>query len=137
MLYPLAIELGDEETSFGVIIPDILGCYSAGDSLEEAIENAREAIMTHLEVLVEMEESIPLPTSMSNHVTNSEYDGMVWAVVDIDVSKYLGKTEKVNVTLPSRLIHLIDEKVAGDKSRYKSRSGYLASLAEQALINNR
>ena len=59
-------------------------------------------------------------------------------VIDAErAGKYLGKTEKVNVTLPSRLIHLIDEKVAGDKSRYKSRSGYLASLAEQALINNR
>lgn len=30
---------------------------------------------------------------------------MTWAIVDVDVSRYLGKTEKVNVTLPSRLIH--------------------------------
>lgn len=136
MLYPIAIEVGDQNTSYGVIVPDILGCYSAGDSLEEAIENTREAIAVHLETLVDMNVDIPLPKAVDSNLNNDEYRGMLWALVDVDVSKYLGKTEKVNVTLPSRLIHMIDEKVASDKSRYKSRSGYLASLAEQALIKN-
>lgn len=136
MLYPIAIEVGDQNTSYGVIVPDILGCYSAGDSLEEAIENTREAITVHLETLVDMNVDIPLPKAVDSNLNNDEYRGMLWALVDVDVSKYLGKTEKVNVTLPSRLIHMIDEKVASDKSRYKSRSGYLASLAEQALIKN-
>lgn len=136
MLYPVAIEIGDQNTSYGVIVPDILGCYSAGDTLEEAIENTREAITVHLETLVDMNADIPLPKAVDSNLNNDEYRGMLWALIDVDVSKYLGKTEKVNVTLPSRLIHMIDEKVASDKSRYKSRSGYLASLAEQALIKN-
>lgn len=135
MLYPIAIDIGDSDTSYGVIIPDIVGCFSAGDTLEEAIGNSREAVIGHLEVLVEMEETIPLPTSMRNHIDNPDYAGMIWALVDIDVSRYLGKSEKINVTLPSRLVAMIDNKVASDKDRYKSRSAYLASLAEQSLIN--
>lgn len=134
MLYAIAIEKGDEDTAYGVIVPDIPGCFSAGDTLEEAFENIREAIAGHLECLVEDDEDIPLARPLGYHFDNEDYQGMTWAVVDVDVSRYLGKTEKVNVTLPSRLIHLIDDKVASDKARYKSRSGYLASLAEQALL---
>lgn len=52
MLYPIAVELGHNDSSYGVIVPDILGCYSAGDSLEDAIENTQEAITVHLETLV-------------------------------------------------------------------------------------
>ena len=40
MRYPIAIEPGDETSAFGVIIPDLPGCYSAGDTLEEARANA-------------------------------------------------------------------------------------------------
>ena len=54
MLYPIAIEPGDETHAFGVIVPDIPGCFSAGDTLEEAYANAKEAIAGHLELLVEM-----------------------------------------------------------------------------------
>ena len=39
MLYAIAIEKGDEDTAYGVIVPDIPGCFSAGDTLEEAFEN--------------------------------------------------------------------------------------------------
>ena len=31
MLYPLAIQAGDRNTAFGVIVPDLPGCFSAGD----------------------------------------------------------------------------------------------------------
>ena len=66
MLYPIAIEPGDETHAFGVIVPDIPGCFSAGDTLEEAYINAKEAIAGHLELLVEMGEEVPLPTSMES-----------------------------------------------------------------------
>ncbi|HET7925874.1 MAG TPA: type II toxin-antitoxin system HicB family antitoxin, partial [Rhodanobacteraceae bacterium] len=49
MLFPIAIELGDAKHAYGVIVPDLPGCFSAGDTLEEAIANAEEAILLHLE----------------------------------------------------------------------------------------
>lgn len=42
--YPIAIEPGDDRHAFGVVVPDLPGCFSAGDTFDEAIENAREAI---------------------------------------------------------------------------------------------
>ncbi|SFN68354.1 Predicted nuclease of the RNAse H fold, HicB family [Xenorhabdus japonica] len=54
MLYPIAIEIGDENHAYGVVVPDISGCFSAGDSMEDAVKNAKEAITGHLELLAEM-----------------------------------------------------------------------------------
>lgn len=132
MYYPVAIEQGDDTHAYGVVVPDIAGCFSAGDSFEEALENVREAIAEHLEILAEDGVDIPLPTQAKNFVGQDEYQGYVWAMVDVDVSRYLGKSEKVNVTLPSRLIHLIDDRVQRDQ-RYKSRSAFLAEGAEKLL----
>lgn len=132
MFYPIAIERGSKTEAFGVIIPDIQGCFSAGDTFDEALENVKEAIAGHLELLAEEGEEIPLASDVSNYLYNDAYKGMVWAVVDVDVSRYLGKSEKVNVTLPSRLIHLIDDRVKKDH-RFKSRSAFLAASAERML----
>jgi len=57
---------------------------------------------------------------------------LIKLLLKIDVGRYLGKAEKINVTLPSRLIHMIDDKVKAD-ARYKSRSAFLAASAEQLL----
>ena len=53
MRYPIAIETGDSKHAFGVVVPDLPGCFSAGDTLDEALTNAREAILLHLEGLLE------------------------------------------------------------------------------------
>lgn len=132
MYYSVAVEKGDENNAFGVTVPDIPGCFSAGDTFEEALQNVKEAIAGHLELLAEAGEDIPLASNASKFIDLKEYQCYIWAVVDIDVSRYLGKSEKINVTLPSRLIHMIDDKVKSD-SRFKSRSAFLAAGAEQLL----
>jgi predicted RNase H-like HicB family nuclease len=40
MRYPILIEEGPETAAFGVVVPDLPGCLSAGDTLDEAIEAA-------------------------------------------------------------------------------------------------
>lgn len=134
MLYPIAIAKGDNSTAHGIFIPDVEGCFSAADDYQDAINNAIEAIELHLEGLVEDGEDIPLPSDIDNHIAKPEYEGMTWALVEVDVNRYLGKSEKINITLPSRLIHMIDKKVASNKHRYKNRSAFLANLAENDLI---
>lgn len=136
MLYPIAIEPGDETHAFGVIVPDIPGCFSAGDTLEEAYANAKEAIKFHLEGLAEDGEEIPMPTSIDNHRQNpdfTEYD-MFFGFVDVDITHLLGKAEKINITMPAYLIKRIDEFVATHKE-YKSRSGFLAQIAADQILS--
>ncbi|MGO8801161.1 MAG: type II toxin-antitoxin system HicB family antitoxin [Roseiarcus sp.] len=43
MRYPIAIEPKGESAVFGVIVPDPPGCFSAGDTLDEAFAGAEEA----------------------------------------------------------------------------------------------
>lgn len=128
MLYPIAIEPGDDTHAFGVVVPDIPGCFSAGDTLDEAIANAREAIEFHLDGLAEDNADIPVASSVAKHQSNPDYAGWIWAVVDVDVTRYMGKAEKINITLPASLIRRIDEFVARHPE-YRSRSGFLAQSA--------
>ena len=51
--------------------------------------------------------------------------------VDIDVSAYLGKSEKATVTLPKLLITKIDALVAAGGA--KNRSAFLADSALKSL----
>lgn len=132
MLYPVAIEKGSESEAFGVQVPDIAGCFSAGDTFEEALENVKQAIAGHLEILAEDGEEIPLASSIDRFMNAEDYKGLIWAIVDVDVSRYLGKAKKINVTLPSRLIQLIDERLKHDP-RFASRSAFLAEGAENLL----
>ncbi|MCW9733373.1 type II toxin-antitoxin system HicB family antitoxin [Avibacterium sp. 20-15] len=133
MLYPIGIEMGDENHAYGVIVPDVPGCFSAGDTLEEAFANAKEAITFHIEGMIEDGEDIPLPTDLQRHMKNKEYEAFTFTVVDVDLTHLMGKTEKINVTLPKRLINKIDRYVA-THPEYKSRSGFLAQIATDKLL---
>ena len=41
----------DDGTSYGVSFPDVPGCVSAGDTFEEAVANAAEALAGHLALM--------------------------------------------------------------------------------------
>jgi len=132
MFFPIAIEVGNDTTAYGVVVPDIEGCFSAGDTLDEAVKNAQEAIDFHLEALADDGVDIPKASTLDQLSKLGEYEGWSWAVIDIDLSKYLGTSKKINVTLPERLIKKIDAEV-GSEEKYKTRSGFLQDAALKAL----
>ncbi len=123
MRYPIAIESGDEQHAFGVAVPDLPGCFSAGDTLDEAIDNAREAIELWLETVIDDGGSVPTPRPISEHHSDPEYSGWIWAVVEVDLASLSDKAERVNITLPARVLRRID---AAAKAAGESRSGYIA-----------
>lgn len=132
MFYPIAIEIGDDHTAYSVVVPDVEGCYSAGDTLDEAVQNAHEAIDFHLEALSDDGVEIPKASELRDLVSNPEFAGWTWAIVNVDVTKYLGPSQKINVTLPGNLIRRIDNEVNINKA-YKSRSGFLQEAALKVL----
>lgn len=132
MFYPIAIEAGDSEHAYGVTVPDLPGCFSAGDTLDEAIANAKEAITGHIELSVELGHDIPPVSTIEALAANPDYAGYIWALVDVDVIRLLGGSEKINVTLPRSLIDRIDRCVASNPE-FKSRSGFLAQAALERI----
>lgn len=133
MLYPIAIEIGDDEHAYGVVVPDIAGCFSAGDSMDDAVTQAKEAINGHLELLAEMGELPPVAKPLDYWVKEEEFAGWVWAVVEIDVEPFMGKSTKFNVTLPNLLSKKIDDHVKANPERYKNRSHFLQVAATREL----
>ena len=130
MRYSVAIHK-EEGSCFGITVPDISGCFSAGDTVDEALENTKEAISEHLEILADDNILAPKALPIDNYINDPSYAGATWAYIDIDVSAFLGKTEKATVTLPKLLMKKIDFAVAGGFA--KSRSAFLAESAMKAL----
>ena len=93
MRFPVIIHK-DETSGYGVTVLDLPSCFSAGDSIEEAIMSSHDAITCHLEGLPVDGEPIPERAPLESHRASDDYEGGMWAVVDVDVSKLLsrGKT---------------------------------------------
>ncbi|WP_317201433.1 type II toxin-antitoxin system HicB family antitoxin [Janthinobacterium sp.] len=123
MRYPIAIEAGDVGHAFGVVVPDLPGCFSAGDTLDEAIDQAREAIELWLETVIDDGGAVPEAGTIASHQANPEYAGWIWAVVSVDLATLSDKAERVNITLPARVLRRIDQaaRAAGE-----TRSGFIA-----------
>ncbi|EGU42448.1 type II toxin-antitoxin system HicB family antitoxin [Vibrio scophthalmi] len=132
MLYPIAIETGDSEHAYGVAFPDLKGCFSAGDTLEEALANAKEAADFYLEDLAERGNLPPKAGDLATWQSSDEYKGWAWAVIDVDIDPYLGKAIKINATLPSLYIKKIDDAVLAHPE-YKNRSHFLQVAATREL----
>ena len=62
--YVALIESGSDDTAFGVVFPDLPGCFSAGDTFDEAVKNASEALSLHCEVALEYGLELPASRSM-------------------------------------------------------------------------
>ncbi|MDO8289226.1 MAG: type II toxin-antitoxin system HicB family antitoxin [Parvibaculum sp.] len=96
-----------------------------------AYELAIEVAHIQLEEIAAQGLPIPLPSRIEELKKRPEYANWGWGIIEIDVTPYLGKTEKVNVTLPGTVIRKIDEYVA--LHSFKSRSAFLASVAMEKL----
>lgn len=74
MHYPVVIHK-DTESDYGVTVPDLPGCFSAGETLDEALQEAMEAIECHLEGLLADGEPIPTPKPVELHQSNPDDAG--------------------------------------------------------------
>ncbi len=125
MRYPIVIHK-DPNSDYGVTVPDIPGCFSAGETLDEALAQAAEAIECHIEGLMIDGESIPIPNGIQQHHDDPNYADGTWALVDVDLSKLSGKTRRVNITLPERVLTMMDNYAS---RRGETRSGLIAQAA--------
>jgi predicted RNase H-like HicB family nuclease len=130
--YPIAIEPGNDEQAFGVVVPDLPGCFSAGDTLDEAVENSKEAISLWIETVLDDDGAVPAPGQLATHVKNPEFNGWLWAVVEIDGSLLDDKSERVNISMPRRILSRIDRYAS---AHGETRSGFLVNAALERIIH--
>ena len=117
MRYSIALHK-DTGSDYGVSVPDLPGCFSAGSTMDEAIDMAREAILCHIEGLFQDGEKVPAALQLEDHAHNPDYtDAVSWAVVDVDISQLSGKTRRVNISVPEGILARIDE-VTDNRSKF-------------------
>jgi predicted RNase H-like HicB family nuclease len=127
MKYPIAIEPGSEKNAWGVVVPDLPGCFSAADSgLDEAIDQAKEAIELWIEMALDGGQVIPKPSSLRELQKKKEFKGWAWAIVEIDPALLSDEIERINITLPKKVLARLDAKA---KKAGENRSAFIAHLA--------
>ena len=102
MRYPVAIEPGTATEAFGVVVPDLPGCFSAGDTMEEAMAKAEESIAVWIEVALDAGQDIPQPSGVDAlRKKHKEWKTWVWAVVRDRKSTRLNSSHVVTSRMPS------------------------------------
>ena len=123
MLYPVYIDMGDAKHAHGVTFPDFPGCYSAADSWDQLPAVIQEAAEAHF---AGEDGPLPMPTPLEKLVSDPAYEGGVWMLAEIDITRVQSRPVRLNISLPERLVHQIDEAA---KARHLTRSGFLAQAA--------
>ena len=108
----------------GVTVPDLPGCFSAGDTLAEALENAQEAIALHIEGMLLDGEPVPAPSSAVDP------DGGIVATVGVDDGLLSERAVRLAITLPHRILAPFDKAA---RRAGTTRSGLLTRLAMEHL----
>jgi predicted RNase H-like HicB family nuclease len=126
MEMPIAIHK-DPGSIYGVTVPDVPGCFASGDTIAQALNNARAAIYAHIETSLELGDSVDIrPSNIEDLIDQKDYAGAIWALVDVDLSKLDPTPERVNISLPRFVLGKIDTYIA---TRNEKRSGFLARAA--------
>lgn len=88
-----------EDNSYWVEFPDLIGCNTFGETLNETLFNAKEALEVHAVALLENGEKLNNPTKISDIKTD---DNSFVTLIYGDISNYLnsGKAVKKTLTIP-------------------------------------
>ena len=125
MNYPVFLEK-DSTSDYGVTVPDLLGCFSAGATVEEALENAQEAILTHVEGIMMDNEVVPNPSAIEKLKAEIDTPDILWGIVNVDLAKLSKEVKRINITMPENILSKIDSFAEREG---ETRSGLLASAA--------
>lgn len=101
LVYPAVFK--QEDIGYSVVVPDLIGCCTQGDTLEEAIQMAEDAALGWLLTALEENEEIP-KASKINDIKLQDKDEFV-SLLLLDLSSYSEryssrKSVKKTLTIP-------------------------------------
>lgn len=122
----------DPGSSFGVIFPELPGCFSAGETMDEALTNAGEALAMHVGGLEADGEPVPLPLPVDDILRDPKFaEAREDAVIaSVPLVRDLGSTTRVNVSFDLGLLHALDSEA---RHRRQTRSAFIASAVRKEI----
>ena len=117
----------EDEAGYGVVFPDLYGCFSAGDDFDDALRNAHEALALY----AEGNDNMPEPRTLEQ--IKAEWED--WAEWEREYKFIVGKValypmkaeaQRFNISMSADLVARVD-RVASN------RSAFIATATENYL----
>ena len=123
----------EKDSAFGVWFPDVEGCFSAGDTLEEAAINAAAALRQHTEAVESAGRRLPVARAVDavlrdKDVKESLKTGAILFAVPLLADA--GRTVRINISLDKALVDQIDSAAS---ARGLTRSAFIARAAREKI----
>ncbi len=130
MRYFIGIVHNDEDSAYGIHFPDVPGCFSAADDLDDLPAAASEA----LSLWVEDTPEAVSPRSMAELRADPDVQAALKEgafLMSVPLIALTGRTVKANLTMDAGLLDAIDRTA---KARNLTRSAFLADLARREIL---
>jgi len=123
----------EPDSIYGVSFPDVPGCISAGDTIDDAVRNAVEALSGHVRMLEADGDPVPPPRDfdaiMNDPDLAEDREDAMTTIVPLVRDR--GSSTRINVSLDLGLLEAID---AAARERGQTRSAFLASAARREIV---
>jgi predicted RNase H-like HicB family nuclease len=130
----VAVVEKDADSAFGIWFPDVEGCFSAGDTLDEAAANAGAALRQHAEALESAGKDVPAARDVEAVLRDKDVKAAVKAgalLFAVPLLADAGRTVRINVSLDKALVDQIDEAA---EARGLTRSAFIAQAAREKIM---
>jgi predicted RNase H-like HicB family nuclease len=121
--------------AYGVVVPDLPGCTSAGKTMDEALRNAVEAVRLWAEDARADGERLPKPRSLETLRNDPEFRAALRAGAALAIVPLLldaGRPAKANLSLDAGLLEAIDEAA---EAHGLTRSAFIASAVREKIVS--
>ena len=118
----------DPDSTYGVHFPDVPGCFSAADSLDDVVVQAREALALHFE-----DSPAVAPRGLDEIKASGEVDKDLAEGAGLVLVPYIpvgGRKVRANVTFDEALLNAIDRYA---REHGMTRASFLATVARERL----
>jgi predicted RNase H-like HicB family nuclease/uncharacterized protein (DUF1778 family) len=116
MLFPVVVHK-EPRSIYGVTVPDLPGCITAGDTLDEALRNVQDAV----ELYLHGEAIVPIPSPIDRWARDPDFADGMFAMVDVDLDFLADETVRVNISVKRSALSRIDraaKTVGEDRSEF-------------------
>ncbi|MDO6354983.1 type II toxin-antitoxin system HicB family antitoxin [Caloramator sp. CAR-1] len=108
-VFPAIFDIDDDGIS--VEFPDLPGCFTCGDTIDEAYKNAKEALELHLYGMEKDNDPIPEPTPLNKiKIQKNQSIMLIEAWMPLVRSEMENRAVKKTLTIPKWLNDIAEQK---------------------------